>query len=533
MKRYAILALLVAAGALYAQDSDEALNEFVIAFVGDSHELNPIYSITSTEAQIYQGVYEGLVSYAPRTLEPEPAIAERWEISDDGLTYTFYLRRNARYSNGDRVTAQHFRDTWLRTIAPETDSAYNFLFDVIDGVREYRNSDDPDPSRVGIQAVNNTTLRVHLRNPASHFIRVLAHHSFVAVHPSLLDVRDWSRVDSIPVNGPYQFVSREEDQWIIERNPRYWDRDNVGIDRIRFLFTDAEVDEVTERFNRGFIDWVTGGMTLGDVQFEDTIVINPLFATTYYFIRSDREPFSDPDVRRALALLLPWSEIRDPEILFTPASTLVPSIPRYPTVVGLTAQDRDEAMALLAGAGFPQGRGLPEIIVHIPDGLETARVAAIMKESWESALDVQVTVLSTVYNDYFDALDRSRFTVGTVSWIGDFADPLTFLQMWISESNINDAGYANPEYDELVDRAMAETSNERFEIMAEAEAMLLQSGTVLPVSHIPSVNLIDRDAVDGWHPNPLDMHPLKVLQFSGTEPIPGVINYWHTPVPQQ
>ena len=82
--------------------------------------------------------------------------------------------------------------------------------------------------------------------------------------------------------------------------------------------------------------------------------------------------------------------------------------------------------------------------MHIPDGLETARVAAIMKESWESALDVQVTVLSTVYNDYFDALDSSRFTVGTVSWIGDFADPLTFLQMWISESNINDGRLRQP-----------------------------------------------------------------------------------------
>lgn len=525
MKHHAILTLLIAAGALYAQDAQDAGDEFVIAFVGDTHELNPIHSITSTEAQIYQGVHEGLVAYAPRTLEPEPAVAERWEISDDGLTYTFYLRRDARYSNGDRVTARHFRDTWLKTIAPATDSAYNFLFDVIDGVREYRNNDDPDPSRVGIEAVNDTTLRVRLRNPAGHFIRVLTHHSFVAVHPSLLPVRDWSRVDSLPVNGPYRFVSIEDDRWIIERNPHYWDRKNVAIDRIRFLFTSAEVDEVTERFNRGFIDWVTGGMTLGDVQFKDTIVINPLFATTYYFIRSNREPFSNPDVRRALALLLPWNEIRDPEILFTPASTLVPSIPRYPDVAGLTEQNRDEALGLLADAGFPKGRGLPEIIVHIPDGPETARVAAIMKTSWESQLDVRVNVLSTVYDEYFDALDRSRFTVGRVSWIGDFADPLTFLQMWISESNINDAGYADPAYDALVDRAMAETGNERFEIMAQAEAMLLQSGTVLPVSHIPSINLIDRDAVDGWHPNPLDMHPLKVLQFSGTEPIPGVINY--------
>ena len=284
------------------------------------------------------------------------------------MTYTFFLRRNARYSNGDRVTAQHFRDTWLRTIAPETDSAYNFLFDVIDGVREYRNSDDPDPSRVGIQAVNNTTLRVRLRNPASHFIRVLAHHSFVAVHPSLLDIRDWSRVDSLPVNGPYQFVSRQDDQWVVERNPRYWDRENVGIDRIRFLFTDAEVDEVTERFNRGFIDWVTGGMTLGDVQFEDTIVINPLFATTYYFIRSDREPFSDPDVRRALALLLPWSEIRDPAILFTPASTLVPSIPRYPTVVGLTAQDETRRWRCWPAQGSRRGVGCRKSSCIFPTG---------------------------------------------------------------------------------------------------------------------------------------------------------------------
>ncbi|MCG8478927.1 MAG: ABC transporter substrate-binding protein, partial [Spirochaetales bacterium] len=275
------------------QDHDDG-DEFVISFPHGIIQLNPIYSLTSSEAQIYTGIYEGLVSYHPRTMEPIPATAQRWEVSEDGLTYTFRLRENARYWNGDPVVAAHFRDTWFELIDPETDAAYNFLFDIIDGVREYRRGELRNRRRVGIRAVNDRTLEVRLRKPATHFIQTLAHHAFVPVHPSVRDQRNWSGLETIPGNGPYRVSERSDRELVLERNEQYWDVDEVAIPRMRILFTEDDDDEtVTQRFNRGEIDWVTAGIDFSEVQFAENIVFNPLFATTYYFVRSDVEPFSD------------------------------------------------------------------------------------------------------------------------------------------------------------------------------------------------------------------------------------------------
>jgi peptide/nickel transport system substrate-binding protein/oligopeptide transport system substrate-binding protein len=111
------------------------------------------------------------------------------------------------------------------------------------------------------------------------------------------------------------------------------------------------------------------------------------------------------------------------------------------------------------------------------------------------------------------------------SWIGDFADPLTFLQMWISDSNVNDAGFSDPRYDELIDRSMVQSGTQRYETLSSAEEILLQSGTVLPISHSPSINLIDLRAVNGWYPNPLDIHPFRYLEFTDRVPVPGVVRF--------
>jgi oligopeptide transport system substrate-binding protein len=366
---------------------------------------------------------------------------------------------------------------------------------------------------------------VSLRRPASHFLRILAHHAFVPLHPQMRRTRNWESADIIG-NGPYRVARRSEDEIVLRKSREYWAADEVVIPQIRILLTEeGEADSVTDRFNRGEIDWVTGGMSLSEVQFPEMIVLNPLFATTYYFLRADVEPFSDHRVRRALALLLPWEAIRSSDIHLSPATTLVPMIPYYPDVSGIVEPDVDEALALLDEAGYARGVRIPVIRISIPQGEESSRVASLMKEAWEEHLEVSVDITVTPYPAYFDALSGSDFTVGTVSWIGDFADPLTFLQMWISDSNVNDAGFANQRYDTLIDDSMQERGEDRYELLGRAEEILLQTGTVLPISHSPSLNLIDLKAVDGWFPNPLDVHPFRYLRFSEQDPIPGVIRY--------
>ncbi|MFP4302160.1 MAG: peptide ABC transporter substrate-binding protein [Spirochaetaceae bacterium] len=503
-------------------ESSELPQELRVAFYPTELSLNPLYSFTTTEAQIFTALFEGLVTYNPLTLEPEPAVAERWEVSPDGKTYTFYLRENARYWNGDSVTAEDFRRTWLELLDPERESAYSFLFDIIEGAEAYRNGEHENPDSVAVASLDEKVLEVTLTNPASHFLKILCHHSFVPVHESVRAIEEWSEFKTIPGNGPYYIKERGEDFLALVRNEVYWDAANVQTPRLQLLFPEEEPERITERFNGGDFHWVTGGMSLSNVEFQDTIVINPLFATTYYYLASDREPLDDPDVRRALALLLPWEELRSEEYQFIPATTLVPRIPFYPEVEGIESRNAQEARELLSSAGLPAVSDLGTIRIAIPGGEETRRVAELMKSAWEEALNVPVEISEIPYPQYFDAVEEGEFTVGTVSWIADFADPLSFLQMWTSASNLNNAGFSNEEFDSLIRASFDQTGNTRYETLAEAERILLATGVVLPISHSPAINLVDANEIEGWYPNPLDIHPFKYIRFREYAPIPGV-----------
>jgi oligopeptide transport system substrate-binding protein len=499
----------------------EAEDELVVSLLPTDLELNPIKSFTSTEGQIFTGLYEGLVSYHPLTLDPIPAAAGRWDVGPGGRVYRFFLRQDARYWNGDRVTAEHFRDTWFAHIEPDSESSYGFLFDVIEGAREYRTGEIDDREEVGIVAESESVLLVRLDEPATHFLDILCHHSFVPVHPRMRQVDDWSEMDTVLGNGPYYITERNDEEMELTKNQVYWDRENVGIPRIRFTFRD-DYEGVTRDFNDGLIDWVMSGMSLGDVTRPFGVSINPMFATSYFYFNTDSLPGSDTMVRRALANLVPWEKVRSSEIYFTPAQTLVPEIPNYPEVETISEQQRDQAMTLLEDAGYPEGRGLPDITITIPDTEDNRRIAGLFQEAWETTLDLQVTIDAVGYDRYFDYVKTADYDLATLSWIGDFADPLTFLQMWTADSNLNNAGFDSARFDELVDRAATEADNRRNATLAEAEEILLSTGVVLPVSHSPAINLIDLEDIGGWHANPLDVHPFKHLRFRAADPVPGV-----------
>jgi peptide/nickel transport system substrate-binding protein/oligopeptide transport system substrate-binding protein len=503
------------------EEQEEGKNEFVMAMTPGDIQFSPIKSFTSAEAQLYTAIYEGLVTYNPATLDPEPGVAARWEVGPQGRVYTFYLRNDARYWNGDPVLAEHFRDTWLEVIDPETDAAYSFLFDVIEGAEAYRNGNSSDPDSVGIEVISRRVLRVTLAHPATHFLDILAHHSFSPLHPRMRQAENWDELPSILGNGPYYIVEQSEDELVLSRNELYWDHRSVSIPKLRVLFRDSPA-QVTDAFSEGEIDWVSSGIALDRVQSPQAISIHPMFATRYFYLRGGREPFGQRSVRRALALLIPWKELRSSDFHYIPATTLVPPIPHYPEVEGITEQNVDEALKLLEEAGYPEGKGLPPVVIKVAGPVQQAREARLIRDAIEEHLEAEAPIDSVAYNEYYDALDEDEYVIGSLSWIGDFADPLTFLQMWTSESNLNDARYANAEYDQLVRDSMSQTGNTRYETLAEAETMLLQDAVVLPISHSPAVNLIKRNLIEGWYPNPLDIHPFKHLEFGELEAPPNV-----------
>ncbi|MDR0315699.1 MAG: peptide ABC transporter substrate-binding protein [Treponema sp.] len=500
-------------------------DELTVALSKGEVELDFRSSYIASEAQLFTAIYEGLFSYHPFTMEPVPALAERWELSDDKKQWTFTIRQDAKYHNGDSLVAEDFRAAWLSLLLPERAAPYSSLFDVIEGAREYRTGIERDPAKVGISAPSARTLVVKLNSPASFFPAMLCHHSFSPIHPSMLKRQDWS-ASAAPgkwepplSNGPFRIIEKNEDVIVLAKSDQYWDARRVSLNKIILKYTGSG-DEASGLWNSGEARWIAGDVNLDTLTDRSGIQVNAMFATHYYFIRSAEKPWNDHRIRRALCLALPWDEIREGH--FLPARTLIYPISGYPEVEGLDSTDTKAAAALLAEAGYPGGVGLPVLVIRLTPSMEAARIGGLMASVWKEQLGIPVRVEVVPYNYYFQALKNNDYNVGLSTWIGDFADPYTFLQMWRRDSNLNDAGYDDEDYEKLMEKSMLEEGETRWATLAEAEKLLLDRGSVLPISYSPALNIVDVNELDGWFPNALDIHPFKYLSFKAFRPLPGV-----------
>ena len=494
-----------------------AKDELAVAFTRGEIEWDFRKSYLASEAQIYTAIYEGLFSYHPFTMEPVPAAARRWEISEDKKQWTFTIRENARFQNGDPLRAEDFRASWLSLLEPERDAPYSSLFDIIEGAQDFRLG-KTSADKVGISCPGEKTLVVRLNSPAAFFPSMLCHHSFNPIHPSMLNEKNWIRPVS---NGPFCIEDINDDQILFSKNAGYWDAGRVSLNKLCIKFP-KDGDDATAMWNSGEARWLHGDINLQTMTDRSGIEINAMFATNYYYISSARKPWNDFRLRRALSLVLPWDKIRTGYPL--PAKTLIYPIPDYPEVEGLDTGtvNADEAERLMAEAGFPLGTGLPELVIRITPSQEDARIAALMAEAWNSILGVNVSINEIPYRSYFQSLKLDDYDVGSTTWIGDFADPYSFLQMWRRDSNLNDARHNDSDYEELMEKSMIEEGSKRWETLAEAEKLLLSRGNVLPVAYSPALNIIDMGEIDGWYPNVLDIHPFKYLAFKTRKPLPGV-----------
>jgi len=501
------------------------LDELTVVFSSHDIELDFRKSYYSSEAQIFTGIYEGLFSYHPVTLEPVPAMAASWLLSEDKKQWTFNIRQSSRYWNGDPITAEDFRTAWLSLLDPQRDSPYSSFFDVIEGARDYRNGIERNPETVGISVPNPRTLIVKLNSPASFFPAMLCHHSFSPIHSSMVNKKDWSAKDgqgkwTPPVsNGPYKIVSMNEENILLQKNEYYWDRNRVLLDKINVKFSKT-AEEAARLWNSGEARWIAGEVSVDSLTDRSGIQVNVLFATHYYFIRSSDKPWNDHRVRRAMALVLPWEEIR--KDYYLPAETLIFPIIGYPTVEGIKESNIDEAKKLMDEAGYANTAGLPELVIRLTPSRDAERIGIIMANAWKNILGFNVRVEVIPYSRYFDSMKEGGYTIGSTTWIGDFADPYAFLQMWQRDSNLNDARLNDADFEELIERSMIEEGIARLETLSRAEKLLLERGAVLPICFNPALNIVDTGELDGWYPNALDIHPFKYLSFKAYRPLPGV-----------
>jgi peptide/nickel transport system substrate-binding protein/oligopeptide transport system substrate-binding protein len=320
-------------------------------------------------------------------------------------------------------------------------------------------------------------------------------------------------------NGPFLIEEIDENQIMLLKNPNYWDAARVSLNKLIVKYTE-DGEEAAAMWNSGEARWIYGDVDFEALTDRSGIEVNAMFATHYYFIRSAKKPWDDFRIRRALSLVLPWQEIRQGYSL--PAKTLVHPLRDYPEIDGLEESNPEEAVRLLDAAGYPRGVGLPELVIRITASQEANRIAYLMAKAWFEVLNIPVKVDVIPFRQYFQSLKRSDYDVGSTTWIGDFADPYTFLQMWCRDSNLNDAGHNDNDYEKLIEKSMAEEGTKRWETLAEAEKLLLSRGNVLPIAFSPAVNIIDSNEIEGWFPNVLDIHPFKYMSLRTRRPIPGV-----------
>jgi peptide/nickel transport system substrate-binding protein/oligopeptide transport system substrate-binding protein len=500
-------------------------NELTVVFSRHNIELDFRKSYFASEAQIFTGIYEGLFSYHPFTLEPVPGVVERWELSEDKKQWTFFLRPNARFWNGDPVRSDDFRAAWLSLLDPARESPYSSLFDVIEGARDFRNGIEQNPDSVGILTPNARTLIVRLNAPASFFPAMLCHHSFSPIHPSMVDKADWSPTGepgwTPPMsNGPFRISSMDDKNIVLLKNERYWDHRRVALNKITIRFAETP-DEASHLWNSGEARWIASDVNIDALTDRSGIQVNVMFATHYYFIRSEEKPWNDHRVRRAMALVLPWEEIRNNYYL--PAETLIFPIAGYPNVQGISEPDYEEAHRLMAEAGFADGVEMPELVIRLTPSRDAARIGGLMAVAWKNILGFNVRVEVIPFDRYFQSMREGGYTIGSSTWIGDFADPYTFLQMWLRDSNLNDARLDDTDYERLIERSMMEEGSVRMATLAQAETLLLDRGVILPIFYHPALNIVDTAELDGWYPNALDIHPFKYFSFRAFRPLPGVV----------
>ena len=485
----------------------ELQQNFIIVESVRVHELNPQITNYSSDSQLLNGLFEGLFAISPISFEPQYAIAQDFKISRDKKRWTITLRDDACFSNGEKITAEAVRDSWLRMLA-NPDAPYSSLFDIVRGAEAFRKGQG-DFSEVGIYATSENTLAIYLNSPANYLPKILCHTAFSITHSN-----------PEVYSGPYELEIIAGQRYILKKNPYYWDSKNVILERITFLQSD-NADDNTYFFNTGAVDWICGKVNQTQILDTKAFQMSAAFGTGYlYFKMSNKKPAPDkcskvwdyPEFRNAIIEAFPWTTIHKKYLI--PATTLVYPLTGYPQVQGFDYTDAIEASIKMKDAREKYNVAPDEIIplvMNVFEGEFSEAEQAEMKSAFEP-LGVELRINEVPSYLYYATAPSTNADLFITSWIGDFADPLAFLELFRSGSTMNDSGWQNEAFDALLEKAAVLTDEqERYNLLAQAENLLLDSGMVLPLYRAVTSGVIDLTEVGGWYSNAFDVHPLKYL----------------------
>ena len=501
---FILLVLFFCFQPVFSQFNPENQREFVILSSHQDPDLNPHTASYNAEIQIINGLYEGLFSYDPLTLQPIPAICDTYKLSRDKKTWTFVLKENVTFSDGTKITAQDVMDSWIRLLK-NPNAPFASLFDIVYGATEFRNN-KISVTELGIKVKDEKTISVRLINPAEHFPNILCTQAFSVV-----------KEDLNCFSGAFILKEYQQDYILLEKNQNYWDAQNVALPSIKFVFSQNE-EENTFLYNTGKIDWAMDMLTIKKVLKPQTVFLSTQFGTEYFFFKPLNEPWTNPTLRMALLSAIPWNEFQEKSLV--KATSFIVPISDYPQIFGVPEYDLDAALELKKQAGF-ENQTL-SLICAIQDSEYSMELAKKLKLAWEK-IGVELVIQKTPANRYLKSIPGWDAQLFTYSWVGDFADPVAFLELFRGDSSLNVSRWKDEVYDTLLLEAATLSGEDRLKKLSDAEQYLLDQGMIIPISHSVSFNVLDTNYIKGWFENALNFHPLKYIYLEKEKTFPNIV----------
>jgi len=510
-----------------ADVASQSLHPTQILYRGNGSEpqsLDPHKSEGVPSSNIQRDLYEGLISETP-TGELVPGVAKSWTISKDGLRYIFKLRHDAKWSNGDQVTAADFVYSWQRIVNPKTGSFYAQTLAPILNTEAIIQAKKPIAS-LGVKAIDSHTLEVKLKGPTPYFLGLLTHSSTYPVHKNSVEKfgNKFARVGNLIGNGPFVLTEWSvQSHILLTRNPQYWDNVTTRLEQVYYYPIDNQASEL-KRYRAGEIH-IAESLPLSQIPWlrknlPDDLRITPYLGIYYFGYNLVRAPFKDnQNLRQALSMVID-REILTSKILKTGESPAYSWVP--PNVANYQQQEYEwkswsiqkriqTAQALFKKAGYGTDKPLT-VEIRYNTSENHKKVAIVVASMWKKYLGVKTRLHNEEWKVFLANRKAKKVTqVFRAGWIADYNDAFSFAELMHSQHGVNDGGYDNKEYDGLLAKSALEADPiKRKRLLQQAERLLLADYPMIPIYYYMSKHLV-KPYVGGYQDNVMDHHYSKHL----------------------
>ena len=504
--------LFIGCGDSSSNSGSSSSNQQLVFNLGEDPEtMDPTLNNSSGAGTMILNAFEGLMVLDEND-QPVEGTAESMEVSEDGLVYTFKIREDAKWSDGEAVTADNFKYSWLRALNKETAAEYAYQLFYIKNAEKFYNG-EATAEEVGINVIDEKTLEVTLETPTAYFPQLLAFTTYVPLREDIVSANPegWAtNPETYVSNGPFKLVQWDmKDQLVFEKNENYWDKDSVKLESLTFKLVTDDTTAYSE-LKAGNFDMVNSVPTneLEPGIEEGLVHVNPKLGNYYFAINVGKQDTLSEDVkevlnnklvRQALNLAIDRQEIIDnvgkaeqiPAYSFVPQGITDENGNDFASKEYYDPSDMEgniaKAKELLKEAGYENGNGIPTIeLMYNSEGAHKD-ICQIIQQNWEE-IGVNVELTNQEWAVFLNTRQQGDYQIARHGWIGDYIDPMTFLDLWVTGGGNNDCGFSNARYDELIAAAKVETdSAKRLEMLREAEDILMDEMPILPIYYYTTV----------------------------------------------